>query len=101
MGDARVVERGAEEERWCKERHRENNTFAADEAGLQPQQQQQQQDDYDDEDVRVVAVQVKEGRIADLKGGVRDWVVSSPDEEGDQLPQGSSGGGLPNGVPDS
>ena len=32
------------------------------------------------EDVRVVIVRVKEGRIADWKGGVKDWLVTSNGE---------------------
>lgn len=32
------------------------------------------------EDVRVVIVRVREGRIADWKGGVKDWVVVDEDE---------------------
>lgn len=46
------------------------------------QQQQQQQQAGSrrpslaiDDDVRVVTVRVREGRIADWKGGVRDWRV--------------------------
>jgi len=30
----------------------------------------------------VVVVRVKEGRISDWKGGVKDWVVVDEDEEG-------------------
>lgn len=44
-----------------------------------------------DSDVRVVTVQVREGRIADWKGGVRDWVLLPP----------QSHEGLVNGVPSS
>ena len=33
------------------------------------------------DDVRVVVVRVKEGRIADWKGGVKDWLVVDPAEE--------------------
>ncbi len=32
------------------------------------------------EDVRVVTVRIREGRIADWKGGVKDWVVIDEDE---------------------
>lgn len=107
MGDARVVEQGAEEERWCKERHRENNTFAAeevDQSNLQQQEEREQGQRHqggggggvedEDEDVRVVAVRVKEGRIADWKGGVRDWVVAADGEQ-------QQGSNLPNGIPGS
>lgn len=41
-----------------------------------------------EDEVRVVTVAVREGRIADWKGGVRDWVVVSEGE----------GEGLVNGV---
>lgn len=30
----------------------------------------------EDEDVRVVVVRISEGRIADWKGGVKDWVLA-------------------------
>lgn len=33
------------------------------------------------EEVRVVLVGVREGRIADWKGGVKDWTLVSPEEE--------------------
>lgn len=29
----------------------------------------------EDEDVRVVVVRIKDGRISDWKGGVKDWVI--------------------------
>ncbi|KAE8321506.1 putative pyridoxamine phosphate oxidase [Aspergillus sergii] len=78
-GSARVLEPGSEEEAWCKEQHLENNTFE-EEMGLFGQQQQQQPGQRRpsisiDDDVRVVTVRVREGRIADWKGGVRDWQV--------------------------
>ncbi|KAE8378543.1 hypothetical protein BDV26DRAFT_280949 [Aspergillus bertholletiae] len=77
-GTARVLEPGSEEEAWCKEQHLENNTFE-EEMGLFGQQQQQlgqrRPSISIDGDVRVVTVRVSEGRIADWKGGVRDWQV--------------------------
>lgn len=42
----------------------------------------------EDEDVRVVVVKISEGRIADWKGGVKDWVLA---------PQ-SAEQGIPNGI---
>lgn len=30
----------------------------------------------EDEDVRVVIVKIRDGRIADWKGGVHDWAIS-------------------------
>ncbi|CEJ57193.1 Putative Pyridoxamine phosphate oxidase [Penicillium brasilianum] len=93
-GQARFLEPGSEEESWCKERHLENNTFEEEEINLFGQQQRHDPSARRpslaiDGDVRVVTVQVREGRIADWKGGVRDWVLLSP--EGSQA-------GLVNGV---
>lgn len=71
-----------------------NNTFgeqAKEEAGLfggQPPSAAALEDGgsgnsscyIDGEGVRVVIVRVREGRIADWKGGVKDWVVLAEDE---------------------
>lgn len=35
----------------------------------------------DGDDVRVVVVRVREGRIADWKGGVKDWLIVDDEEE--------------------
>ena len=82
-GSARFLEPGSEEEAWCKERHRENNTFEEEIGGLFSRQLQDQNQSQLEcsmaDNVRVVTVQVREGRIADWKGSVRDWVVV-PDE---------------------
>jgi hypothetical protein len=43
-----------------------------------------------DSDVRVVTVQVREGRIADWKGGVRDWILLPPANEHEGLVNGVS-----------
>ncbi|KAJ6028840.1 hypothetical protein N7540_004416 [Penicillium herquei] len=94
-GEARFLEPGSEEEAWCKERHLENNTFEEEEINLFGQQQQQLQGQTQrrpsisiDNDVRVVTVQVREGRIADWKGGVRDWVLLPPTEASEGLVNG-------------
>lgn len=78
-GAARVLEAGSAEEKWCKEQHLDNNTFVSDASEREPEVE---------DEVRVVTVAVREGRIADWKGGVRDWVVVSEGE----------GEGLVNGV---
>ncbi|KAJ5555099.1 hypothetical protein N7461_003569 [Penicillium sp. DV-2018c] len=97
-GEARFLEPGSEEEVWCKERHLENNTFEEEEINLFGRQQQQQDPSQRrpslsiDSDVRVVTVRVTEGRIADWKGGVRDWVL---------LPAEQQDAGLVNGVASS
>ncbi|KAJ6160641.1 FMN-binding split barrel-related protein [Penicillium chermesinum] len=82
-GTARFLEQGSEEEAWCKERHLENNTFEEEEINLFGRQQshdpsQRRPSMAIDSDVRVVTVQVREGRIADWKGGVRDWILLPP-----------------------
>lgn len=87
-GEARIVETGSEEERWCKEQHLENNTFGddststADFFGTSPGQAMPAGDGgrgcfIEGEAVRVVVVTIKDGRIADWKGGVTDWAISA------------------------
>ena len=100
-GVARLVEQGSEEEDWYKERHLENNTFgdqAREEQGLfgsTPHAPDGGTSCFiEGEEVRVVLVGVKEGRIADWKGGVKDWslsLVEPSDSRGRER--------LPNGVP--
>ena len=94
-GVAHFIEQGSEEEKWCKERHLENNTFgdqAREERGLfgtAPNAAATEGDGgascyIEGEEVRVVLVRVKEGRIADWKGGVKDWSLVSEDEAVDR-----------------
>jgi Pyridoxamine 5'-phosphate oxidase len=82
-GEARIVERGTEEERFLRERHLENNTFA--EGGGPGSVFEAEGDVHGDggrgcfiegEEVRVVVVSIRDGRVADWKGGVRDWALS-------------------------
>jgi hypothetical protein len=101
-GQARFLERGSEEEKWCKEMHLANNTFGdqgqvRQEAGYFSNRSATERESRESEtascyiegdDVRVVIVPVREGRTADWKGGVKDWVVV---EEGNET--GSSGDG--------
>ncbi|KAJ5280636.1 hypothetical protein N7478_006008 [Penicillium angulare] len=96
-GEARFLELGSDEESWCKERHLENNTFEEEEINLFGQQQQEQRDVNArrpsmsiDSDVRVVTVRVREGRIADWKGGVRDWILLPPADAHEGLVNGVS-----------
>lgn len=82
-GEARMVSQGSEEEEWCKEKHLDNNTFgdqAREEQGLFGSTPHARGEGdggascyIEGEEVRVVLVDVKEGRIADWKGGVKDW----------------------------
>lgn len=89
-GEAKVLESGTEEERWCKQQHLQNNTFEGQEDynmqsarmfGTSPEQTGNQGDGgrgtfIEDEEVRVVVVSIRDGRIADWKGGVKDWVIA-------------------------
>lgn len=105
-GTAHVLDKGSEEEEWCKAMHLANNTFDGEGEGGQrdtgngaqsaihsmlsssPSATQTigsaSRDPYiEDEDVRVVVVRIREGRIADWKGGVKDWVLEqSVDQAG-------------------
>ncbi|KIW31481.1 uncharacterized protein PV07_03127 [Cladophialophora immunda] len=86
-GEARFLEQGSEEEKWCKEAHLANNTFGGQvtqEAGFfsgQPAHADAENSScyIEGDDVRVVIVPVREGRIADWKGGVKDWVLVDED----------------------
>ncbi|MCJ1356086.1 MAG: hypothetical protein MMC33_006080 [Icmadophila ericetorum] len=91
-GEARILEQGSEEEKWCKERHLENNTFgdqAREDQGFFGAASTNGMGDggtscfIEGEDVRVVSVRVKEARIADWKGGVKDWAITN-EEEGER-----------------
>ncbi|KAI4132542.1 MAG: hypothetical protein LQ338_000641 [Usnochroma carphineum] len=118
-GTARMVEQGSEEERWCKRVHLDNHrfgdrqhqqgrrdeqgTFRADGRG-EEREEEGVDGDMDDggascfiegEDVRVVVVGVREGRIADWKGGVKDWVIVP---EGEEEEEGRGGSPMVNGV---
>ena len=90
-GEARIVQNGSEEERWCKERHLQNNTFGEAEGGtgggadptiLGSSPGTQAGDGgrgcfIEGEEVMVVAVRIRDGRIADWKGGVQDWAIEN------------------------
>lgn len=95
-GEARFLDAGSEEEQWCKEAHLANNTFEGQlstEAGYFGTQGGAVQSSGDGSgyiegnDVRVVLVPLRTGRISDFKGGVRDWRIVS-EEEFDRTEQG-------------
>ncbi|KZZ96897.1 pyridoxamine phosphate oxidase [Ascosphaera apis ARSEF 7405] len=83
-GTASFCDVGSEEERWCKERHLENNTFSEEGSDSVVRfgnvQNGAAQASVDD-DARVVVVKFTEGRIADHKGQVRDWKLVQPEIE--------------------
>jgi hypothetical protein len=90
-GSAFFLSPGTPEEKWAKETHLANNTFgdqAREEHGLfgagnLPEQHARECAGYGvGDDVRVVVVPVREGRIADWKGGVKDWRVVVEEEAG-------------------
>ena len=76
-GVARIVESGSEEERYLKERHVENNTFEG--SPLNPNGDGGRGCYIEGEEVQVVVVGIKDGRVSDWKGEVRDWVLNSVD----------------------
>jgi len=103
-GTAELVPAGSEEEAWFKARHVENNTFGDASAfssspaaaggglwgGLGGEEENSEGDGgkkcfIEGEEVRVVMVRIRDGRIADWKGSVRDWVVRG---EGERLANG-------------
>lgn len=92
-GQASVLEQGSDEEKWCKAQHLANNTFeepgesgavqsflSTSPGGAAISGDGGRERFIEDEDVRVVVVRIKEGRIADWKGRVRDWILDSPDD---------------------
>jgi hypothetical protein len=100
---ANMLKSGTEEEKWCKQQHLANNTFEAQAAGSEqllgtsPNSAAAAGDGgrgsyIEDEEVRVVVVRIKDGRISDWKGGVKDWVIAGPGQAA------SGAAGLVNGV---
>jgi hypothetical protein len=96
-GVARLVERGTEEERFLRERHLENNTFGDRDGNGEGGGFVDAAVDGDGgrgcfiegEEVRVVVVVIRDGRVADWKGAIRDWALSG---------EGGGEEGLVNGV---
>lgn len=97
-GAARIVETNSNEEKWCKEVHLENNTFgdASLETGLFGGGSMMADTTGDGgrgcfiegEEVRVVVVKINDGRIADWKGGVKDWIIAPDAGAGAQMVNG-------------
>ncbi|KAF1980922.1 hypothetical protein K402DRAFT_387361 [Aulographum hederae CBS 113979] len=88
-GSARLLDVGSEEEKWCKARHIENHTFEegpgsasqglfGSGGGPGGAEGDGGTGHYiEGEEVRVVVVKIEDGRIADWKGEVRDFVVGN------------------------
>ncbi|KAK0668535.1 hypothetical protein QBC41DRAFT_276692 [Cercophora samala] len=84
-GSARLVERGSEEEQYYQNIHLANNTF---DSATGPAEESATREDDERarlHDARVIVVGIKDVRIADWKGAVRDWVISSPEENRGQV----------------
>jgi hypothetical protein len=126
-GQARVLDAGSEEEKWCKEQHLQNNTFDSDASGSggggarigghagtgfteiygsSPAQTRAvtggsgdggRERYIEDESVRVVVVKISDGRISDWKGAVKDWVIAESTEMTTQAGAGA-GASLVNGI---
>jgi len=77
VGTARVLEQG-EEEKWCRAQHVESHGFKESAVADDPDTPAGELGGggfLEGEDVKVVVVKVNEGRIADWKGGVKDFVI--------------------------
>lgn len=85
-----MVERGTEEEKYLRGRHLENNTFEpGEQAGMMRRESMSRETGdggrvafVEGEDVRVLVVRIRDGRVADWKGGVRDWKLDEASQEG-------------------
>ena len=80
-GAARLAPTGSEQEKYFTEKHLENNTFEEGEP-LFRQQSNTGEDGLTShfvagEEVRVIIVDIKDVRISDFKGTVRDWAFVS------------------------
>ncbi|TLD07828.1 hypothetical protein PgNI_10151 [Pyricularia grisea] len=78
-GSARLADAGSEEESFFQQQHLENNTFEDSSAGASifnsAQADGARPTFVEGEDVRVVVVKIKDVRISDWKGNVRDYVI--------------------------
>lgn len=102
-GSARLVDPGTDEERFYRRAHLENNTFEGDggsgfnpfgqiASGLGASGAPTTEDGGREcfvagEEVRVIVVDIKDVRISDWKGNVKDWVLVEP---GQSLTNGPS-----------
>lgn len=82
-GTAQFLEPGSEEEAWCKTKHKENNAFGEDGqpdpfgmmlgGGLRGAEGAGSY--IEGEEVRVVLVKIKDGRISDWQESVKDFSI--------------------------
>ncbi|KAG6007354.1 hypothetical protein E4U21_006058 [Claviceps maximensis] len=78
-GEARLAPPGTEEEKYFTEQHLANNTFEEGESVFRPDSNSEtcarNGHFVDGEEVRVIIVAIKDVRISDWKGTVRDWAL--------------------------
>jgi hypothetical protein len=86
-GSARLLDHDSDEENFYRERHLENHTFDSDtdggsaalfrgaRAGVQQAEDGGRGCFVAGEEVRVIVVEIRDVRISDWKGGVRDWTL--------------------------
>lgn len=94
-----MVDNGSEEEKYYREAHLENNTF---DEGQTFNPSVHAEDGgrgcfVAGEEVRVIVVTIKEMRISDWKGAVRDYVLTE-DEDGGALAAAAAAAAQVNGV---
>lgn len=82
-GEAQILAKDSAEERWCKEQHLANNTFA-EEGGEELFRTASIGDGgrssyIEDQDAKVVVVRIRDGRMSDWRGGVKDWIITEED----------------------
>ncbi|KAM0323628.1 hypothetical protein ACHAQA_008563 [Verticillium albo-atrum] len=77
-GAARLLDRGSDEERFYREQHLENNTFDGEGFGAASVEAEDGGRGcfVAGEEVRVIVVAIRDVRISDWKGSVRDWVLT-------------------------
>jgi hypothetical protein len=103
-GVAEIVPAGSEQESWYRAQHLANNTFGPTDEDVYSsspvggglwggggltrtniQEDETREGDggtrcyVEGDEVKVVVVKIKDGRIADWKGQVRDWTLGEPD----------------------
>lgn len=79
-GDAKLVDKGTEEERYYYREHLENNTFSELGGETGSGWATEQPDGgrgifIEGEEVRVIVVKIRDGRVSDWKGAIRDWTL--------------------------
>ncbi|KAI1002624.1 hypothetical protein K3495_g5575 [Podosphaera aphanis] len=85
-GKAKLVDRGTEEERFYREAHLDNNTFLeCGSHGIGKNWENEGQDGgretyIERDEVRVVLVEITDGRVSDWRGRVRDWTLTDQDD---------------------